>query len=103
MGKRTDVALWAVFLVAVAAVGGAGFVALRSVQDFVRAAEWEVHSQEMLASIERVGRLMREAESARRGFALTRDDVHRADYQEAERGLRAALLDLERLTRSASI
>jgi CHASE3 domain sensor protein len=87
-----------VFVVTALFIGAVGAVGYRSVRDLVQAAELQTQSQEVLAGIERVGRLMRDAESARRGYALTLDESHRTAHREAAERTRSALTELRRLT-----
>lgn len=98
MNRRSDWSTLALFAVTVLFIGAVGAVGYRSVIALVQAAERQTQTQETIAGIERVGRLLREAESARRGYVLTLDDIHRTICQEAGEGARSALSALRHLT-----
>ncbi|MEC5216510.1 signal transduction histidine kinase [Actimicrobium sp. GrIS 1.19] len=70
-------------------------VSLASISDLARRAAWVVHTNEVISRIEEVGSLLKDAQSAARGFVITERPGFLRPYDEARRLLpeRFAALD----------
>jgi diguanylate cyclase (GGDEF)-like protein len=90
LGRRlTGVAL--VYAAAASTVLGVGVLGYASIRALVSAKEAQAHTIEVTAAIQRVGRLLKDAESARRGYVITADEVFATAYRRAASDLEGAL------------
>ncbi len=60
-----------------------GLATYRNVREFAESADWVVHTQEVLASLEALSSDLAGAESTARAFYLTSEERYLSDYQTA--------------------
>src|SRR4051794_14075456 len=95
---RPGATILAAFVICIAAVVLVGGIVYRSLLAQAAAADWESHTHQVIAAIERVHRLVREAESARQAYILTGEDAFAEESASAARDSRAALAQVKSLT-----
>jgi len=76
-----------------------GGVTYRTSADFVESEKWVAHTQEIRTSLSQFNAALLEAESAIRGYLLTRDSSRRTEYESAIADGYKHLNEIERLVR----
>ncbi len=96
MGLRKGV--WVLFALAVTILVAIGVASDLNTRELVQASQMVSHTLEVISNINEVFGDLRDAESARRGYAITKLPVHRELFERANREVSADMRSLRELT-----